>query len=210
MSSVHGPRKRTAAFWRLVAGRSRSGRARGLLLAWRLWELLASRLWPAPPIPGAPYGIFRVRFARYKGPSFELPDGTSVRTGDLVGEFHLDNRTLVGNTESGRWDLFPRTRDDLRALARWSQMPDFPSAVQAFYGVTLLGRGAVRLGMVIHPRPLTVSARLERMYFSGLLLLYSNEGERRYNRGETRSVYPEEIWLSRRELMRRYGPTESG
>lgn len=196
--------KQTHPFWRFVAGKSAAGRARGLLLAWRLWERFASWWWKAPPIPGAPYGIFRLRFTTYGGEAIEFPDGTRVLPGDRVGEFHINNRALVENAQKSRWDLLPRAREDLQALARWSQSPDFPT-VDAFYGVTLLGRGAARLGMVVRPRPVTLYRRFERIYLSGLLLLYSYEGERRYNRGETRAIYPEEVWLTRKELLRRYG-----
>lgn len=117
----------------------------------------------------------------------------------------MNNRLIVENASTSRWDLFTRAREDLRALARWSRRDDFPSDVDAFYGVTLLGKGALRLGMVVRPRPVNLYRRFERLYLSGLLLLYSYEGKRRYDRGETRTIYPEEVWLTRKELLRRYG-----
>lgn len=172
---------------------------------WRLWERFASWRWPAPPIPGTTAGIFRLRFTTYQGEPIELPDGTRIAPGDRVGEFHMNNRLIVENASTSRWDLFTRAREDLRALARWSRRDDFPSDVDAFYGVTLLGKGALRLGMVVRPRPVNLYRRFERLYLSGLLLLYSYEGKRRYDRGETRTIYPEEVWLTRKELLRRYG-----
>ena len=197
--------QRTHTFWRFIAGRSGGGRARGLLLMWRLWERFASWRWQAPPIPGAPHGVFRLRFTTYRGEPVELPDGTQIMPGDPVGEFHINNRVLAEISQSSRWELLPRSRDDLRALARWTQLPEFPSGIEAFFGITLLSRPALRLGMVIRPRPVTLYRRFERLYMSGLMLLYSHEGQERYNRGDTREMYAEEVWLSKRELLRRYG-----
>jgi hypothetical protein len=122
-----------------------------------------------------------------------------------VGEFHIQSAALVESVRHSRWDVLVDCREDLRALARWSESPEFPAGIEAFYGVTLLGRGAARLGFVSHPLPVTLYRRFERLYLSGLLLLYSYEGQRRYNRGETRTIYPEEVWLTRKELRRRYG-----
>ena len=174
-------------------------------MVWRLWERFASWQWRAPPIPGAPYGIFRTRFTTYHGEEFELPDGTKILPGDAVGEFHMNNRVIVKHAGTSRWSLVTAAREDLQALARWSKTPDFPGAIKAFYGVTLLGKGALRLGMVVRPRQVTLYRRFERLYLSGLLLIYSYEGEHRYNRGETRAIYPEEVWLSMKELQLRYG-----
>jgi hypothetical protein len=187
-----------------VAGRSRAGRAGGLLFLWQLWERFASWRWRAPSIPGAPNGILRVRWTTYHGDAFELPDGTHIARGDPVGEFHVNNRSAVDLVRNSRWDLVTRCREDLLALAIWVESPDFPPEIQAFYGVTLLGRGAARLGMTIRPRPVALYRRFERMYMRGLLLIYSYEGQHRFNRGETRSIYPEEVWLTRKELLRRY------
>jgi hypothetical protein len=200
----------TNSFWRLVAGRSNYGRARGLLRAWRFWERFASWWWPAPALPGHPNGIFRLRFTTYRGEPVELPDGTRILQGDLVGEFHLNSEAIVASVTESRWNVLPPLREELRSLARWTECPDFPAGVKAFYGVTILGRGALRLGFVLRPLPVTLYRRFERLYLSGLLLLYSGEGQQRYNRGETRTVYPEAAWLSRAELLRRYGGESSG
>jgi hypothetical protein len=134
-----------------------------------------------------------------------LSDGTTVSRGDPVGEFHIRSSALVESARHSRWDVLEACRGDLRALACWVESPECPATISAFYGVTLLGKGAARLGFVTHPLPVTLYRRFERLYLSGLLLLYSNEGQGRYNRGETRRIYPEEVWLTRAELLRRYG-----
>ena len=65
--------------------------------------------------------------------------------------------------------------------------------VAAFRGVTLLGPGARRLGFTVCERPLTIRRRFERIFFAGLLLLYSGDGLKRIEYGSTLSSYPGEV-----------------
>jgi hypothetical protein len=191
-------------FWRLSAG-SRAGRARGPLRIWPLWEWMARRIWPTRPIPGAPYGAFTIHLTRYRGDRFVLPDGTEIQPGDRVGELHFNNRIVVQVTRRRVWDLVPALEADLRSLAIWITGPGFPPGVTAFYGVTLLAAGAKRLGFTARERPVTLGARLDRFFLSGLLALYSRQGLRRLGLGRTYGTYPREVWMSRAELLRRYG-----
>ncbi|HEX6508283.1 MAG TPA: hypothetical protein VF221_11680 [Chloroflexota bacterium] len=191
-------------FWRLSSG-SRDGRARGLLRIWPLWEWIARRIWLTRPIPGARYGVFTVHMTRYRGDRFLLPDGSTIRPGDQVGELHFNNRVMVEVTRRRIWDLLPALEADLRSLALWITGPDFPTDVTAFYGVTLLSSGARRLGFTARERPVTVRARLDRFFLSGLLALYSRQGLSRLRLGSTYGTYPQEVWMSRAELLRRYG-----
>lgn len=77
--------------------------------------------------------------------------------------------------------------------------------VAAFRGVTLLGPGARRLGFTVCERPLTIRRRFERIFFAGLLLLYSGDGLKRIEYGSTLSSYPGEVWISRQALLDSYG-----
>ncbi|MGH2444129.1 MAG: YkoP family protein [Chloroflexota bacterium] len=192
---------------RLAVG-SRGGRARGLLRVWRLWEFVDNRFWVAPPVPGASNGVLRLRVARFHGLPIELPDGTQVKRGDLVGELHMNNQKLAEFARERRWDVLIRLREDFSALAAWTQTKGFDPRVRAFYGVTMLRRGGPWLHLTVRDRPLTLRARFERLYMSGLLVIYSHAGELRVKRGHTAKEYPVEVWISRPELLRVYGSTE--
>ncbi len=95
--------------------------------------------------------------------------------------------------------------EDLGALARWAEQPGEMARAEAFMGVTLLGRVGPRLGFTLRERPVTLYARLERFFMEGLLAMYNPEGVSRLKQGATYTTYPVEIWMSRGELLRRYG-----
>jgi hypothetical protein len=195
--------------WRVLARGSQPGSPRGLLLAWPRWEHFSQKMWPTRGIPGVRYDVLRVRFVAYKGATLVLPDGTEIRRGMSVGELHCQNQTLLDLARKGV-SPYCAARDDLRYLARWISQPDFGANVQALFGITLLGNAAARLGFSVRARPVTLRARLDRMFMTGLLLLYTVDGLARLDRGATARFYPGEIWLSRRELLKRYlNPAQS-
>lgn len=199
------PESWDARVLRRLAMGSRAGQARGVLRIWQLWERLALRLWPPAPVPGSPHGIFMVRVETYHGRPIVLPDGTSVDRGDVVGELHVDNRALLATVGERKWDAAPRMREDLRAIAQAVEDGVFGSDLRAFYGMTLLSRAAGRVGFTVRSRHPTPLAWFDRIYMQGLLLLYAPEGSERVARGTSKGFYPGEVWLSRGELLRRYG-----
>lgn len=197
------PGRKPGPGWRLAAG-ARAGIARGFLFAWPIWERIKQRLEPVMLIPDAPHSLFLVHFGRYHGRPITLPDGTTIARGDVVCELHLNNRKLVAAT-GGNAELLGQLRGDLRALAAWARRPDFPSGARALFGFTLMSPGARRLGFITRDRPLTLKVRLDRFFLVGLLALYNRRGVERLRHGTTYRHYPREIWMSRDELVRRYG-----
>lgn len=191
--------------WKLISRGTEPGHAHGLLTAWPGWEHISEHMWPTTQIPNAPYGILRMRIAPYRGEPLTLPDGTEIGEGSVVGEIHCNNPRLLEVASSGATNPFAASREDLRSLAQWVRDDEVGRQVIAFYGVTLLVKGAARLGFTIRERPINIRRRFERVFMSGLLLLYTPDGVERLSKGTTPKSYPQEIWISRRELIRRYG-----
>lgn len=204
--------RRVGPGWQFAAG-TRAGRPRGFLRFWRLYERLSLAAVRPQPIPDAPSGIFLVRLTRHHGPGVMLPDGMRIAPGDTVAELHLHNARVPDlATRGGAFTLLRMMAGDLGALAAWierSAAGEPAANVRAVVGLTLLGRGASRLGFTVRERPHTLKAWLDRLFMTGLLALYSPQGLARLARGSTYGTYPTEVWMSRTTLLRRYGSTSS-
>jgi hypothetical protein len=196
--------------WHLLAHGSASGDPHGLLVVWPLWEHLSHRMWPLLPIPGAPYGMLKLRFTHHRGARIVLADGTEIRRGALVGELHCDNLAILNGVRAGL-NPYRAARNDLRALAAWLAAADPDREVAALFGVTLLGIAAARLGFCVQSEHGGIRARLDRWFMTGLLVIYTTDGLHHLDHGSTIGSGPQEVWLSRSELFRRYrrpGPSE--
>lgn len=187
-----------------LGGRTPNGHPSGILRLWPVWERIARRLWPTTDVPKSPFGVLSVHFKHYSGPPLVLNDGTIVRRSDHIAELHFNNARLIAALGDGKFAVLPLLRRELHALALWSDEPDFPAEVRAFFGYTILWRGAIRLGFTIRQGHITILRRLDRMFLSGLLGLYSSEGMTRLSKGRTSADYPQECWLSLAEVRTRY------
>lgn len=188
---------RHGRFWKVVAFGAHPGIPGGLLTGWWLWELLGARLHPTTVVPGSPFGLFRIRLERYHGRPIELAD-SAVTEGTPICELHCDNRAVLRFTQASS-AIYRAGRMELRAIANYLVESNVP--FEAIHGVTLLGAAAARLGFHRRAMPLTGWTRAVRLFMNGLLALYNVDGVARLKRGRTLHAAPEEIWMSRAELL---------
>lgn len=189
-------------FWDVVAHGTRPGVAGGLLSAWWLWERLAHRLWPTFVVPGSPYGLFRIRVTVYRGRPIDLPDCIRIDRGATICELHCDNDALLNFLRQSS-AIYAAGRSELAAIANWVIQSE--TYIEAIFGVTLLAAAAARLGFDRRTMASARRAKADRLFMNGLLVLYSTDGVARLKRGRTLKMPPQEIWMSRGELLRRYG-----
>jgi hypothetical protein len=166
-------------------------------------------MWPVTAIPGAPYGTLEIRIVPYRGMPIRLSDGTQIDRGALIGELHCNNPVVLALVERGQTNPYRAARCDLQALARWAANSGAAPRVRAFYGYTMLAAAAERLGFSVRDCEPGISGRLNHVLMTGLLLIYTRDGLERLNRGRTLNSYPKEVWMSRGELLRRYGNPHS-
>jgi hypothetical protein len=207
VSGRHVRSHSTTAFiiWSLLSRGTEPGKAHGLLKAWSGWEAFSHYLWPCKQVPGAPYQLLQMRVATYSGRPFMLPDGVKIERGINICELHCNNRNILRLSTAGM-NVFRATREDLRSLAAWlTQIDGNADRVLAFYGITMLTKGALRLGFVLRQQQPTICRRFQKIFMTGLLLLYSTVGVQRLMTGSTRHTCPQEVWMSRATLIQRYG-----
>jgi hypothetical protein len=154
-------------------------------------------------VPESPHKLVRIRVERYRRAPVALPGAVEVTRRAFVGELHCNTRALWRLILSGR-NPFAACREDLRGLAKWIQADPIGRRVIALHASTILAKGARRFGFMVMDTPVTIRRRMERIFFTGLLLLYSREGLERLRRGTTPHVYPRDIWITRHELLRLY------
>jgi YkoP domain len=195
-------RKIRRIFWDTVAYGARPGIPGGLLGGWWLWERISDRLWPAFIVPGSPYRLLKVRPVRYRGRPIKLPDSNYIDSGVMICELHCNNAAVLEFVRNSP-AIFAAGRAELAAIADW--VIQSGSEVAAIFGFTMLGAAAARLGFRRRAASPTWRARADRLFMNGLLALYSVDGAARLGRGRTLKAFPEEIWMSRAELLRRYG-----
>ncbi len=188
---------------RLIGSRTQPGHPRGLMRAWPAWERIAQTLWPPSGIPGSRYGLLRMRLGTYTGEPFTLPDGVRIERNARVIELHCDNRQFVRLIAGEGLNPYRACREDLASLANWIESNAIE--VEAAFGRTILRAGAARLGFARRELPATLWLRLERFFMIGLLLIYTESGLDHLTRGSTVWSYPKEFWISRKQLVRRYG-----
>lgn len=197
--------------WRLIGYGSHPGDPHGLLMVWPQWEHLTHHMRPLAEIPDAPYGTLSFRVMPYRGRPVTLPDGTEIRRGSMIGELHCNNPVVLELVRQGKINPYRAARRDLGALARWIAQTSRDEGILAFHGFTMLGPAAQRMGFTVCPCEPGMRERLNRVFMTGLLLIYTREGLARLDKGRTLNSYPQEVWMSRDQLIDRYanGANES-
>ncbi len=101
--------------------------------------------------------ILRVRLTRYKGRDVILSDGTQVNKNDILVKIHLHNVRLLteiqylkNDIKRGRF-ICQSIRKSLPSLVSYIQNHHKAEEIKGIIGITMLNKGANRLGFEVVP-----------------------------------------------------------
>ncbi len=123
---------------------------------------------------------FHYRVIKYGGEPIEFENGSRVTKGDAVAEIHFDNRMLSDIAASSKSPLaiglrlIREVEHTLPFLA--NQLAEDPGAkdIKALYGVSMIHRGADRLGFEVHQLPEGLFKRSSQVYLRVLMKVLTN------------------------------------
>jgi len=155
-------------------------------------------------------GIMLVEVRRNKRHTLTLADGSEIKACDTILELHINNNwfkerhKLNLTTSRLTRDILVSFAHDLGILAKQMDNGMFDN-VAALHGCTHLGIGARRLGFQVEALPNTLWKRLAQFYISGLVQVYGPRRAEAFRSNKPLEL--KEVWLSKPELLRRYGST---
>lgn len=163
----------------------RSMGKRVLIALWLLWERAFHVVFRLKQVGNNCAPAFHYRVTTYNGGEIQFTQGGSIAKGDAIAELHFDNRMLSGIAATSKSPLatgIKMLREVERALPLLAdQLANDPDAkdIKAVCGVTMIHRGADRLGFEIFKLPEGLFASSTRVYLNLLLKVLTNK--RKYN-----------------------------
>ncbi|WP_018757114.1 polysaccharide deacetylase family protein [Paenibacillus terrigena] len=156
-----------------------------------------------------PDTTFHYRVTRYHGEPVTMQDGEVLRNGDSVMELHFDNQKLFDMGQKARSSMhvaIQLIRGVEHALPYFADElvnnPEF-SDVKALYGVSMIHRGADKLGFSVQDLPKGMFKSLTSVYLKFLLHVIRPQGQSRVKERSSMLV-PKSIILSADLLKKRY------
>lgn len=144
--------------------------------------------------------IFRVRLTRYKGVPTILNDCTEINRDDLLLKIHLHNVRMIADLQTIQGDIkravyfYNLVKKSMPRLAHFVTEHEQCNHIKAIIGITMLSRGADRLGFEIVPIKNRFYRIFKRCCFLPINLLANTPAK-----GE-----PVYLFMSKNNLVNRY------
>lgn len=168
--------------------------------AWDVYERLFERV---ARIESVGDGMLRVRLIRYHGPD-RRAGSERLRHGAPALEIHFRNDLSdglhTGTAVRAAARLISGMRQALRQVAAAVDSNPRFADIEGLYAVSHMHRGSAHLGFVVELPPPGLGTRWLSAYMNWLMRLYGGADA-------AKSEGVRILWMSRAELLRRYGPT---
>ena len=174
---------------------------------WQKWETIYANINGVQRIDDQ--SLFRLALVKYKGPNLVNEEGQILaKKGDLIGEIHFDNSRFYNigtDSENIGINALKKVRFSLPVLANYvANNPDFEN-VKVYMGVTMLNRGAKKLGFSVQEYPYRHGrfiAALQKL----LIKIYHPLGIKR--KTSKLGLEPKIVWITKDQLLKKYYKTK--
>ncbi|GMK41574.1 hypothetical protein PCCS19_46310 [Paenibacillus sp. CCS19] len=147
---------------------------RVLIWLWLRWEGLFHRVFRTKPI-GSPSPSFHYRLIQYHGASLDIGSGQTLLNGDSIVELHFDNKVLAEIAHKSASPIAAAIRlvrmveKQLPTIAEVLSRDPKAREAKTLYGVTMIHRGATKLGFSVHELPAGLFASMSKLYLKVLM-----------------------------------------
>ncbi|MEC0310625.1 polysaccharide deacetylase [Paenibacillus lautus] len=177
--------------------------------SWMMWERIFSFISRFRSSHISRFGICTVMIKKYRGECIVCEDSTVIQNGDLVGELHLDNETILKLIRSEGPDraalkIARLARKSMLQISRAYEDQSEFSKVSALVGITLLHRGLTHgLGFEHQLMKPDLFQKLTTSYLRMLLSVMHPDGKSRIDR-RTELLVPMMLIHTRSSLLKRF------
>ncbi|GIO96745.1 hypothetical protein J14TS5_18310 [Paenibacillus lautus] len=177
--------------------------------SWMIWERIFSFISRFRSSHISRFGICTVMIKKHRGECIVCEDSTVIQNGDLVGELHLDNETILKLIRSEGPDraalkIARLARKSMLQISRAYEGQSEFSEVSALVGITLLHRGLTHgLGFEHQAMKPDLFQKLTTSYLRMLLSVMHPDGKSRIDR-RTELLVPMMLIHTRSSLMKRF------
>jgi peptidoglycan/xylan/chitin deacetylase (PgdA/CDA1 family) len=178
-----------------------------LISCWLKWDKLYNWVFQIEPVDKY-HPFLNKRICTYFGKPIQLPDGETIQKGDRVIELHLNNAMLYQmgiNAKSSVQLAIEMIRSMEKLLPRiLTPSQSSEKQIKGIYGVSIIHRGAKRLGFTVIDLPKTPLSLCITFYLRLLMRVIHPQGKQRLKM-KPELLVPKMIAMSTKELQRRYG-----
>jgi Predicted xylanase/chitin deacetylase len=184
----------------------RSAMKKALVGAWLLYEKLYHVVFRLKNV-GGDNSVFHYRVIKYHGEPIKLADNGYLKNGNKIVELHFDNKMLSSialqssSPLSTGIRLLREMEQALPVLARTLAKDPEVEGVRAIYGVTMIHRGADRLGFQVEPLPDGLFARTTRIYLKILTSVLTNKQRNARGKAKRDSIKPHMLLMPLEQLL---------
>lgn len=153
--------------------------------------------------------ILRVRLTRYKGKNITLSDGTPINKNDTLVKIHLHNVRLLNemkyfknDIKKGRF-IYQHVKKSLPDLVSYIQNHSKTDEIKGIIGISMLNRGADRLGFEFISISNPFYKWLKWLAFIPICLLFNNDSIFKMMKNNISSS-PKYLFMSKESLLEIY------